>query len=182
MPFYHDCNATNILNNWIGNTCIYISIVFFLQALSELHDQIPPFPRTVAMKIMEEEFGCPLESFFSYISEEPMAAASFGQVLFCYDKGVPFIIKYYCWELDAFIWNCWCDDVCVLLIYVFVFSRFTLPVLLMVIMLLLKFSVLICIMWWCGISTSFVLGFVYLPLNSSSILIFTCINLPCMKF
>ncbi|KAK7379773.1 hypothetical protein VNO78_34292 [Psophocarpus tetragonolobus] len=52
------------------------------KALSELHDQIPPFPRTVAMKIMEEEFGCPLESFFSYISEEPIAAASFGQVYF----------------------------------------------------------------------------------------------------
>ncbi|KAL2324793.1 hypothetical protein Fmac_023851 [Flemingia macrophylla] len=52
------------------------------KALSELHDQIPPFPRTVAMKIMEEEFGCPLESIFSYISEEPIAAASFGQVYF----------------------------------------------------------------------------------------------------
>lgn len=52
------------------------------KALSELHDQIPPFPRNVAMKIMEEEFGCPLETFFSYISEEPIAAASFGQVYF----------------------------------------------------------------------------------------------------
>lgn len=48
------------------------------KALSELHDQIPPFPRTVAMKILEEELGAPLESFFSYISEEPVAAASFG--------------------------------------------------------------------------------------------------------
>ncbi|KAJ1406418.1 UbiB domain, partial [Sesbania bispinosa] len=52
------------------------------KALSELHDQIPPFPRTVAMKIMQEELGSPLESFFSYISEEPIAAASFGQVYF----------------------------------------------------------------------------------------------------
>lgn len=34
------------------------------------------------MKIIEEELGSPLESFFSYISEEPIAAASFGQVLF----------------------------------------------------------------------------------------------------
>ena len=95
MPFYHDFNATNIMIGLAIRVYIY-SVVFFLQALSELHDQIPPFPRTVAMKIMEEEFGCPLESFFSYISEEPIAAASFGQVLFCYDKGVPFIIKYYC--------------------------------------------------------------------------------------
>ncbi|XP_022986787.1 uncharacterized protein LOC111484434 [Cucurbita maxima] len=50
------------------------------KALSELHDQIPPFPRTIAMKIIQEELGSPIESFFSDISEEPVAAASFGQV------------------------------------------------------------------------------------------------------
>ncbi|KAE9611418.1 hypothetical protein Lal_00011666 [Lupinus albus] len=52
------------------------------KALSGLNDQIPPFPRSVAMKIIEEELGSPLELFFSYISEEPIAAASFGQVYF----------------------------------------------------------------------------------------------------
>lgn len=52
-----------------------------LQALSELHDQIPPFPRSMAMKIIEKELGSPVDSFFSYISEEPVAAASFGQVV-----------------------------------------------------------------------------------------------------
>ncbi|KAL5710076.1 hypothetical protein ACHQM5_020683 [Ranunculus cassubicifolius] len=50
------------------------------KALSELHDQIPPFPRTEAMQIIEEELGSPIASIFSYISEEPVAAASFGQV------------------------------------------------------------------------------------------------------
>ncbi|CAA0825305.1 Protein kinase superfamily protein [Striga hermonthica] len=50
------------------------------KALSELHDQIPPFPRAKAMKIIEEELGSPVETFFSYVSEEPVAAASFGQV------------------------------------------------------------------------------------------------------
>lgn len=50
------------------------------KALSELHEQIPPFPRTVAMNIIEEELGSPVDSFFSYISHEPVAAASFGQV------------------------------------------------------------------------------------------------------
>ncbi|XP_034704591.1 uncharacterized protein slr1919 [Vitis riparia] len=50
------------------------------KALSGLHDQIPPFPRDVAMKIIEEELGSPVEAFFRYISEEPVAAASFGQV------------------------------------------------------------------------------------------------------
>ncbi|WOL12957.1 hypothetical protein Cni_G21726 [Canna indica] len=50
------------------------------KALSELHDKVPAFPRNVAMNIIEEEFGRPVESIFSYISEEPVAAASFGQV------------------------------------------------------------------------------------------------------
>ncbi|XP_039122584.1 uncharacterized protein slr1919 [Dioscorea cayenensis subsp. rotundata] len=50
------------------------------KALSELHDKVPPFPREVAMKIIEEEMGCPIGNIFSYISEEPVAAASFGQV------------------------------------------------------------------------------------------------------
>lgn len=51
------------------------------QALSELHDKIPPFPRAVAMKIIEEELGCPVDRMFSHISDEPVAAASFGQVI-----------------------------------------------------------------------------------------------------
>ena len=43
-------------------------------------DEIPPFPRTEAMKIIDEELDSPAERFFGYISEEPVAAASFGQV------------------------------------------------------------------------------------------------------
>jgi len=51
-----------------------------LQALSELHDRIPPFPTAHAMKIIEEELGSSVSKIFSYISEDPVAAASFGQV------------------------------------------------------------------------------------------------------
>ncbi|KAK6144790.1 hypothetical protein DH2020_021610 [Rehmannia glutinosa] len=40
----------------------------------------PSFSRAEAMKIIEEELGSPVETFFSYVSEEPVAAASFGQV------------------------------------------------------------------------------------------------------
>ncbi|KAK9168875.1 hypothetical protein Syun_001015 [Stephania yunnanensis] len=50
------------------------------KALSDLHDRVPPFPRTLAMSIIEEELSCPIDRVFSYISEEPVAAASFGQV------------------------------------------------------------------------------------------------------
>lgn len=50
------------------------------KALSELHDQIPPFPRDIAMKIIEDELGAPVARLFSYISDETVGAASFGQV------------------------------------------------------------------------------------------------------
>ncbi|CAN6279674.1 unnamed protein product [Urochloa humidicola] len=50
------------------------------EALAELHERVPPFPREDAMKIIEGEFECPVSHMFSYISDEPVAAASFGQV------------------------------------------------------------------------------------------------------
>ncbi|KAJ4906807.1 Protein kinase superfamily protein [Raphanus sativus] len=48
--------------------------------LSELHDRIPPFPWPEASKVIQEELGAPVESFFSQFSQETVAAASFGQV------------------------------------------------------------------------------------------------------
>lgn len=50
------------------------------KALAELQDQLPPFPTSEAMQIIEEELGCPVNEAFSSLSEEPVAAASFGQV------------------------------------------------------------------------------------------------------
>ncbi|GJM87279.1 hypothetical protein PR202_ga03219 [Eleusine coracana subsp. coracana] len=50
------------------------------EALAELHERVPPFPREDAMKIIEGEFDCPVSRIFSYVSDEPVAAASFGQV------------------------------------------------------------------------------------------------------
>ncbi|VAI62614.1 unnamed protein product [Triticum turgidum subsp. durum] len=49
-------------------------------ALAELHERVPPFPREDAMKIIEGEFERPVSQVFSYISDEPVASASFGQV------------------------------------------------------------------------------------------------------
>jgi hypothetical protein len=46
-----------------------------------LHERVPPFPREDAMKIIEGEFDCPVSHIFSYVSDEPVAAASFGQVI-----------------------------------------------------------------------------------------------------
>lgn len=76
--------------------------MFSFQALSGLHDQIPPFPRNVAMKIIEEELGSPAESFFSYISEEPVAAASFGQVVLLSIRTITY--ELHCSQLvDAYV-------------------------------------------------------------------------------
>jgi predicted unusual protein kinase regulating ubiquinone biosynthesis (AarF/ABC1/UbiB family) len=46
-----------------------------------LHERVPSFPREDAMKIIEGEFARPVSHVFSYISDEPVAAASFGQVI-----------------------------------------------------------------------------------------------------
>ncbi|XP_047082896.1 uncharacterized protein slr1919-like isoform X2 [Lolium rigidum] len=50
------------------------------EVLSELHERVPSFPREDAMEIIEGEFQRPVSQVFSYISDEPVAAASFGQV------------------------------------------------------------------------------------------------------
>lgn len=52
----------------------------YLDVLASLQDQLDPFPTPVAMAVIEEELGCPVEEMYSYISDEPVAAASLGQV------------------------------------------------------------------------------------------------------
>ena len=52
----------------------------YTRELEKLQDQIPPFPSADAMAVIEEDTGRPILSLFSYISPEPIAAASLGQV------------------------------------------------------------------------------------------------------
>lgn len=52
----------------------------FLEELVKLQDQLPPFPNEIAFKIIESELEHPVEEIYSYISPEPVAAASLGQV------------------------------------------------------------------------------------------------------
>ncbi|KAJ7551047.1 hypothetical protein O6H91_07G131600 [Diphasiastrum complanatum] len=52
----------------------------YLEELSLLQDRIPPFPTDMALNILEEELGVPVEIVFSEISPQPVAAASLGQV------------------------------------------------------------------------------------------------------
>jgi aarF domain-containing kinase len=48
--------------------------------LQRLCDKVPSFDSGVAMRMVEEEYGCPPEEIFSELTAEPVAAASLGQV------------------------------------------------------------------------------------------------------
>ncbi|HZG39615.1 MAG TPA: AarF/ABC1/UbiB kinase family protein, partial [Nodosilinea sp.] len=52
----------------------------FLEELTTLQDQIPPFPTAIAYRFIEEELGAPPSQIYAEISENPIAAASLGQV------------------------------------------------------------------------------------------------------
>jgi len=52
----------------------------FLEELTRLQDQLPPFPNEVAYQFIEEELGDRPEFVYAEISPKPVAAASLGQV------------------------------------------------------------------------------------------------------
>lgn len=52
----------------------------YLSALGTLQDQVPPVGFDEARRVIEEEIGRPLSEVFESFEEEPMAAASLGQV------------------------------------------------------------------------------------------------------
>ncbi|MGK7889735.1 MAG: ABC1 kinase family protein [Leptolyngbyaceae cyanobacterium] len=52
----------------------------YLDELSRLQDQIPPFPNEVAYQFIEEELGQHPSEIYAELSEDPIAAASLGQV------------------------------------------------------------------------------------------------------
>ncbi|MGD1949148.1 MAG: ABC1 kinase family protein [Leptolyngbyaceae cyanobacterium] len=52
----------------------------FLDELIKLQDQLPPFDNYVANRIIEKELGRTPDEVYSYISPDPVAAASLGQV------------------------------------------------------------------------------------------------------
>ncbi len=52
----------------------------YLDELTKLQDQLPPFPNEVAYYFIEEELGLPPESIYTELTPNPIAAASLGQV------------------------------------------------------------------------------------------------------
>lgn len=52
----------------------------FIQEFTKLQDSIPPFPFDQVREIILAELGSPIEDLFIHFEEEPLAAASIGQV------------------------------------------------------------------------------------------------------
>jgi predicted unusual protein kinase regulating ubiquinone biosynthesis (AarF/ABC1/UbiB family) len=52
----------------------------YLEELTQLQDQLPPFPNEIAYQFIEEELGLPPLEIYEEISPTPLAAASLGQV------------------------------------------------------------------------------------------------------
>lgn len=52
----------------------------FLDELTKLQDQLPPFPNHIAIEIIESSLGQPVSEVYREFSTQPVAAASLGQV------------------------------------------------------------------------------------------------------
>ena len=52
----------------------------YLEELTKLQDQLPPFPNEIAYQFIREELGAPPEDVYAELSAQPIAAASLGQV------------------------------------------------------------------------------------------------------
>nr|AQX77698.1 NocT [Nodularia sp. HBU26] len=52
----------------------------YVDELTHLQDQLPPFSNDQAYKVIEEELGCPYDQIYAELNPEPVAAASLGQV------------------------------------------------------------------------------------------------------
>ncbi|MEH2143246.1 ABC1 kinase family protein [Nostoc sp.] len=52
----------------------------YLEELTKLQDQLPPFANEIAYQFIKEELGAPPEEVYAELSAQPIAAASLGQV------------------------------------------------------------------------------------------------------
>src|ERR1051326_3565042 len=65
----------------------------YVEELSSLHDQVPPFPTPEVRKRIQSELRQPLEAVFDSFNPDPLAAASLGQVHRARYQGEEVIVK-----------------------------------------------------------------------------------------
>ena len=65
----------------------------YVEELSKLHDQVPPFPTPEVRKRIQSELKQPLEAVFDSFNPQPLAAASLGQVHRATYRGEEVIVK-----------------------------------------------------------------------------------------
>jgi predicted unusual protein kinase regulating ubiquinone biosynthesis (AarF/ABC1/UbiB family) len=91
-PAHHDRRArrlTRVLGG-LGPTFVKLAQLFssradilpepYLTHIGTLQDQVPPHPWKAVSAVLEKELGAPVTDVFEAFEEEPMAAASLGQV------------------------------------------------------------------------------------------------------
>jgi ubiquinone biosynthesis protein len=65
----------------------------YVEELSRLHDQVPPFPTSEVRKRIQAELKQPVETVFDFFNGEALAAASLGQVHRARYRGEDVIVK-----------------------------------------------------------------------------------------
>jgi predicted unusual protein kinase regulating ubiquinone biosynthesis (AarF/ABC1/UbiB family) len=65
----------------------------YLEELSQLHDRVPPFPTSQLRRRIQDELKQPIESVSDSFNEDPLAAASLGQVHRARYQGTEVIVK-----------------------------------------------------------------------------------------
>jgi len=67
--------------------------LIYVEELSRLHDQVPPFPTSELRKRIQSELKQPVEAVFESFTEQALAAASLGQVHRARYRGEEVIVK-----------------------------------------------------------------------------------------
>lgn len=102
---FHDARAERMVARLaeLGPTFVKIAQVFssrsdlipepYVGALSSLTDQVPPVPLAAIRHEIEKSYGCAPEQLFERFDNEPLAAASLGQVHRARYKGRDVVVK-----------------------------------------------------------------------------------------